>query len=96
MFRIVSVCLVGVLVSCGEPESATNACERVEELTQQCIDESFDCLQSLPMICTYGEVVVETDECACRDVVYQAICDAGVTDSVETIQAGLVCEIVEE
>ena len=39
--------------------------------------------------------MVETEECNCADIIYQAICDAGVTAGVETIQDGLVCEIIE-
>ena len=97
MLRItIATALSVLLAACGETESGLPACDRVSELTQQCIEEAVDCVQSLPMICTYGDVVVETDECACRDVVYQAICDAGISDGVDAIKDGLVCEIVEE
>ena len=94
MLRKIFFILLGMSSACSESEKT--ACTYAPELTEQCVEEAVDCLQSLPMICTYGDIVVETDECACGDVIYQAICDAGVTDSVETIQAGLVCEIVEE
>ena len=85
---------LAMLLACAETEKT--ACEHAPTLTQQCAEEAFDCLQSLPQLCTYGDVTVETDECACADIIYQAICDAGITDGVETIQAGLVCEIIEE
>ncbi|MEC7984979.1 MAG: hypothetical protein VX278_07440 [Myxococcota bacterium] len=39
--------------------------------------------------------MVETEECNCADIIYQTICDAGVTASIKTIQDGLVCEIIE-
>ena len=55
----------------------------------------MDCMQSNPQICAYEDILVETEECNCADIIYQAICDAGVTASIETIQDGLVCEIIE-
>ena len=97
MLRVFSFLSLSILfLACNTTEMEKTACERAPELTEICVEEAVDCVQSLPQNCTYGDVLVETDECACRDIVYQAICDAGITDSVETIENGLVCEIVEE
>lgn len=72
------------------------ACAKASELTITCAEEPWDCVQTLPMTCTYRDIVVETDDCSCSDVIFQAICDAGLEDSVETIQEGLECVTTEE
>ena len=79
-----------------KPDDTLPACAKAVELTTSCNEEPWDCVQTLPMTCTYGDVVIETDDCSCYDVIFQAICDAGIEDSVETIQQGLECVTTEE
>jgi len=75
----------------AEPEGSA-ACQEAARLEA---DDCYTvlCAEAFPLTCTYGDVVADGDDCGCwtQWMVYDALCSAGNTDSLETLQDGLVC-----
>lgn len=72
----------------GTPDTPTGACALAAE-SQSCPS----CSEG-DLTCTYGAVSVTAGscgECQARSALYQALCDAGVTDSREAITEGVTC-----
>ncbi len=51
------------------------------------------CSEAEALTCTYDERSVDGDDCGCRTewMVYTQLCEARNTDSLATVQAGMVC-----
>ena len=78
----------------GVPDdgSVSAACAEAARLeTEDCATVS--CAEADPLTCTYGGLSVEGDDCGCftKWRLYEALCNAGVTDDLETLEAGIVC-----
>jgi len=66
------------------------ACAEHEKRMAECEDVDIDCEESLSKQC-YGDITVTLRACNCDSFVYGAVCEAGITDSLETIENGTEC-----
>lgn len=103
---LVPFCLVTLLLAAGcgdggdtgdklEPESSAHldVCMKAYQLVEEDCHEVL-CAEAEPMTCSYGDVSVDGDDCGCRTewMLYTQLCEDRSTDSLETVQASLVCE----
>jgi len=73
-------------------DSVSAACAEAARLeTEDCA--TVNCAEADPLTCTYGEFSVDGDDCGCFTTwrLYEALCEAGVTDDLATLEAGIVC-----
>jgi hypothetical protein len=73
-------------------ESVSAACAEAARLeTEDCA--TVNCAEADPLTCTYGEISVDGDDCGCFTTwrLYEALCEAGVSDDPATLEAGIVC-----
>lgn len=78
------------LTACGDKDSGTtdDACALADE--NQACPECY----SGEVTCTYGDVSAtegSCGDCQARSALYGALCDAGVSDSADDIEAGTTC-----
>jgi hypothetical protein len=78
-----------------QPESSAHldVCLEANRLaTEGCHD--LLCAEAEPLTCTYGEVSVDGDDCGCRTEwqLYTELCDDRNRDSLDVVQASLVCD----
>ena len=78
-----------------QKDSASNdrtaACIKADEIEEECSYIDIDCGEPVPITCSYEEVSVNSNSCSCDQRIYRAICDAGITDSLEVLEAGIMC-----
>ena len=76
----------------SSPGEQTAACAEVDRLeTEECLE--MNCLQAEPQTCSYGSFLSEGDDCGCMTLyrLMVDLCEAGNSDSLETLEAGIVC-----
>jgi len=77
-----------------EPESSAHL-DVCMEANQLAIEECHElmCTEAEPLTCSYGDVSIDGDDCGCRTewLLYTELCDDRSTETLETVQAGLVC-----
>jgi len=84
---ILFLCLTSIMTSACQ----SAACAEHDKRTEECEDVNIDCEENLSKQCTYGDITVTIRACDCDSWVYEAVCDAGITDSLETIENGTEC-----
>ena len=67
------------------------ACVEHEERMAECELVDIDCAESQSKQCSYGDIEVTLHSCDCDSWVYGAVCEAGISDSLETIESGTEC-----
>ena len=72
-------------------DTETAACIKAAEITEECMYINIDCDEPLAVTCSYEDISVDSNNCVCDNGIYQAICDAGLTDSLEELEAGISC-----
>ena len=72
-------------------EDLTAACARAAEIEEECSYIDIDCGEPLVVTCSYKEVSRSSSSCSCDNRIYREICDAGITDSLEELEAGISC-----
>ncbi len=86
-------CMLGLFVALsGCPsDSELPACVEHEERMAECDMVDIECAESLNKQCNYGDIEVTLHSCNCDSWVYGAVCEAGISDSLETIESGTEC-----
>ena len=71
---------------------STAVCAEAERLsTEDCA--TVNCLTAEDLTCSYGDTSVDGDDCGChtRLKLFEALCEAGNDDALDTVEAGVVC-----
>ena len=86
-------CMIALLVvlSGCRSDSEIPACVEHDERMALCDLVDIDCEESLSRQCNYGDIEVTLHSCSCDSWVYGAVCEAGISDSLEAIESGTEC-----
>lgn len=104
---LVSACLLPLLLSVGcggdsddtgdklelESSAHLDVCLEANRLATEGCHELL-CTEAEPLTCTYDEFSVDGDDCGCRTewLLYTELCEDRSRDSLDNVQAGLVCD----
>jgi len=72
-------------------DGRTAACVKADEIEAECEYVDIDCGDPLSVTCSYEDISVVSSSCSCDKRIYGAICAAGITDSLEALEEGIVC-----
>ena len=69
------------------------ACTESEERLAECEGVYIDCAGDAgSRACSYKDLEVVLPGCDCHDGIFGEVCEAGLMDTVEEINAGIVCQ----
>ena len=62
-----------------------------EKISDECQYIDIDCGDPTCELCTYKDISASICSCTCHNRLYEALCEAGITDSIEAIDEGTEC-----